>query len=526
MAESMSQERIVAFLSDPANWPEEVREIAHVQTHISHLFLGRALALKMKKAVKLPYLDFSTLALRARYCRRELEVNAAFSPELYLGLSRVARMQGGALMLDPPDNAGETVEWLVRMRRFKEADILARRFRADDIPPGLPAALARVVCAAHRKAEVRQVARPQEMFARVLDEQIAPSFAAHEGILRDFRPDALLRSLRAFFAARARRLKARARAGFVRRCHGDLHLGNIVLVDGAPRLFDAIEFDEDLATIDVLYDLAFLLMDMVHRGHKPRANEVMNTWLALCDDERHHESVDLLAPMMALRALIRAMVELDLADQLPPEEAAPRHERARAYLRSARIMLEPAEPLLVAVGGLSGSGKTTLARRLAGALAPAAGAVHLRSDVERKVMAGVQELTTRLPEEAYTPAMSAKVYARLNARAAAVLRAGWPVVVDAVFGREEERQAIEEVARAAGARFIGLWLDAPLEVLMERVRARSGDASDATEEVVRLQARFTAGKKVGWAKVAADGGAEDTWLRALRLLTRAHANLA
>jgi predicted kinase len=193
-------------------------------------------------------------------------------------------------------------------------------------------------------------------------------------------------------------------------------------------------------------------MDMVHRHHKREANMVMNTWLALCDDANNHAHVDLLAPMMALRALIRAMVALDLADQLGADEAdakAAKVDEACEYVGSANEMMEPVAPVLVAVGGLSGTGKTTLARRLAVTLAPAAGAVHLRSDVERKIMAGMEDETARLPPEAYTPEASRQVYARLEEHAAAVSRAGWPVVVDAGIGvPSDAAQAMEMGADA------------------------------------------------------------------------------
>ncbi len=507
------QRPLVRFLGDVANWPETGVRPRHVETHISHLFLGRKLALKMKKAVRLPYLDFSTLRAREHFCRREIEVNTRFSPQLYLGLSRIVRRADGRLALDAAEGEGEVVEWLVRMRRFDDDAVLDKVLERGALDEELQQALARAVCAAHRKAPpCRNVDMARRL--QLVHAQVRQALLERRQALKGEAPESLLTELATRLEEGKALLRERARMGFARRCHGDMHLGNIALWHGTPMLFDAIEFDEELARIDILYDLAFLLMDLVHRGHKEKANALMNRWLALCDDTRNHAAVALLAPMMALRALIRAMVALDLADQ-NARRAARKQEEARAHARSARAMLAPARARLVVVAGLSGSGKTTLARKLAATLAPAAGAVHLRSDLERKVMAGVAE-STRLPADAYTPKAARRVYDRLMERAQAALRGGWPVVLDAVFGKREERARVEELARRLGVPFTPLWLHAPLEELLARVRARRGDASDATEEVVRMQAGALRVEEPEWTRVSALGTPREVLARALR----------
>ena len=514
------QEMVVCFLLDPANWLHPVTQVEHLETHISHLFLGGEQALKMKKALKLPYLDFSTLARRERFCRRELEVNAGFSPEIYLGLSRVARMGNGALALDPPDGTGETVEWLVRMRRFAQADILANRLKNAAPDAALSRRLAAMACAAHRQAAVREGADSAGTLLHVW-QQVHDALMPHAETLRDLAlgglaPNEVLVALRERLETARPLLEQRAREGFVRRCHGDMHLGNIVLLEDTPRLFDAIEFDEALATIDILYDLAFLLMDLVHRGYRDAANRVFNGWLARCKDVRNHAAAALVAPMMALRAFIRAMVAVDMAQQQSGEERAASMRRAAAYVQTAGNCLLPARIVLIAVGGLSGSGKTTLANRLAAALAPGPGLVHLRSDVERKMMAGVEE-TDRLPPSAYTPEMSRRTYDRMLERAAAALSSPWPVVVDAVFAKEAERVAIERVAQEAGVPFLGLWLEAPADVLRRRVATRTGDASDADVAVLERQLGYETGA-IRWRRISASGTAEEVFSLALTAL--------
>jgi hypothetical protein len=525
----MDQEPVIRFLLNPRNWPDGTASVEHVETHISHVFLGRMIALKMKKAVRLPYLDFSTLAARHRYCRRELEVNARFSPQLYLSLAAVVRAAEGLRLIEqaepPPavsdsgtgaacaDGNGrkqrpeaEVVEWLVRMRRFRGEDILARRLREQPPDAALVRDLAAMAAAGHRAAEVRRVPSGRGILAATIRDQLRPSFAAARAALGDG-GEQLLRRLEDLLHTHGRRLDARVAQGWIRRCHGDMHLGNIVLLEGRPVLFDAIEFSEAIATVDVLYDLAFLLMDLAHRGHAAAAAGVWNTWLALMDDERHHAMAGAMGLFVAMRAAIRAMVALDLAAQKQGHERAAQEEGARGFLSTALAASRRPRLRLIAVGGLSGTGKTTLARALAPLLAPPPGALHLRSDVERKRMFGRDELQ-RLPESCYTPEISRRVYDRLARRAALALESGWPVIVDAVYARAEERAAIARVAAQAGAEFTGLWLAAPPKVLRSRVAARRGDASDATPQVVERQLEW-AEPPADWLRLDASGPPQD-----------------
>src|SRR6185503_8193554 len=286
-------------------------------------------------------------------------------------------------------------------------------------------------------------------------------------------------------------LQARERAGLVRRCHGDLHLGNVVLIEDKPVLFDAIEFDDRIATGDVLYDLAFLLMDLIERGLRPVANIVFNRYLI--ETQRVHD-LDALAALplfMSVRAVIRAKVT---AARRKHSDARVKLSRdARSYSDLAQELLQAAKPKLVAIGGLSGTGKSLLARTLASKIMPMPGAVVLRSDIERKVMFGVAEAET-LPKSAYT----AKVYATLAAKARRVVAAGHSAIVDAVFAQPGERADIAKAADSVD--FSGLFLTADLHSRLERVGARTGDASDANAAVVQDQEKFELGH-VNWARV-------------------------
>jgi hypothetical protein len=310
-------------------------------------------------------------------------------------------------------------------------------------------------------------------------------------------------------------LDARAACGFIRRCHGDLHLANIVLQHGKPTLYDALEFDETLATIDTLYDLAFLLMDLDFRGLRPAANVVLNTYLYCSAEDLDFKGLAALPLFLSLRAAIRAVVTSDRAAQERGQARERDLERARRYLSSALSYAAPATPKLVVVGGLSGTGKTTLAASLAPWLGSAPGALHLRSDLQRKSLAGVGEFE-RLPATAYTPEARQRVYRTLHEKAALTLRAEHSVIIDAVYDEESQRHEIEALADALRLPLLGVWLRADAATLLTRVATRHNDASDATPEVVQRQLSYDVGPlSAQWTSVDANTNVTETLQNAL-----------
>jgi len=292
-------------------------------------------------------------------------------------------------------------------------------------------------------------------------------------------------------------LERRTREGFVRHCHGDLHLRNVVRIEGHPVLFDAVEFDDAIATVDVLDDLAFLLMDLVARDARHGANVVLNAYLSADADLRNHEGLAALPIYLSTRAGIRAKAAAYQAQSA----------QARRYFDLARSFMERSAPALIAIGGLSGTGKTTLGRALAPGVGAAPGAVLLRSDVERKRVFAVGE-TQPLPESAYSAQVTDTVYRTLVKKARTALRAGHSVILDAVHGKHEERAAARAVAEQTGAEFVGIWLSAPEETLVTRVESREDDASDASAAVVRKQLGFDPGE-IAWARIDASGTPDD-----------------
>ncbi len=498
------QRQVIDALNTPALHGLKAGVVEVIETHANLVFLAGDEAIKIKKAVDLGYLDFSTLEKRQAACRREFEVNRPNAPSIYRGVKPVNRDAAGRFRLG---GKGRAVEWCVVMRRFRPEDVLDKVAEAGPLSRPLALALADAVAASHARA----AAAPEPQAAEAPDRvarQLAEAFARHRGIF-DTGPAATFNEAMAaaLAASRSLRLK-RAGEGATRRCHGDLHLANIVLVGGRPRLFDALEFDERLARIDVLYDLAFLLMDLEARGQRPAASLVVNRYLtatALMAGGRtqHDAALGCLAPFAALRAGIRGLVAADRSAQLSGIEAKAKAGQARVAFAHACALMAQERPGLMVIGGLSGTGKSTVAAHIAPDLARPAGALHLRSDIERKTMAGLPE-TAKLHHSHYTPQASAAVYRRLYDRAGAALSGGFPVIVDAVFAHPEERAAIEAIAHDRGAPFHALWLEAPREVLEARVGQRRGDASDADRRVVEMQLAYDTGE-IAWPRLDAVG---------------------
>jgi aminoglycoside phosphotransferase family enzyme/predicted kinase len=500
MAEA-EQDEAIAFLSDPDR--AGLGPVEMIETHGSMVFLTADRAYKMKKAVRYSYLDYSTLALRKAACAAELAINARFAPSLYLDTQPITREADGKLALD---GAGSPIEWLVVMRRFDGATQFDRLAQTGGLTPALMRQLADQIAAAHDQATPTQAFGDAPGYRRIYD-NIARDLRAFvaEGLPG---PQVELWADRALAALEAQGplLERRRLDGRVRPGHGDLHLANICLVDGAATLFDAIEFDPALSTIDLLYDLAFLLMDLWSRGMRREANELFNRYLDLRDEG---DGMPALPLFLSLRAAIRAQVTFAATlNAHSAEGIEAKRAASRAYLDLAVDLLRPTAPRLIAIGGVSGTGKSTLARALAPELGSAPGARVLRSDVLRKRAFGVAP-ETRLPPEAYAPEGHRLTYGRLLMELERMVGSGLSVIADAVFGRPEERDEIEAAAARSGAPFIGLWLTAPQAALEERVAARTGDASDATVAVLRAQIADI-NRPTGWIELDASDGPEAT----------------
>ena len=485
------QGKVLNFMGRPEIYAPSPATVERIETHASIVFLAGAFAYKVKRAVKYPFLDFSTLAKRREACLNELRVNARTAPELYLDVVPITLGAGGAFRLG---GEGQAVEWVLRMRRFDQAKLYDRM--AGEGRLGLPSMprLAEIIATFHDSAD--RVLSPNQAvlpLEAVLKDN-AEAFAGNANVFPARGARELAGASCERLAALSPLLKTRATGGYVRHCHGDLHLRNIVEIDGAPVLFDAIEFDDRLATIDVLYDLAFLLMDLGKRGLAPHANAVLNAYLDAEGSTGNLAGLATLPLFLAMRATIRAKVELLRARIAGDDRAEAAREEVRFYFELAQRFLAPALPRLIAIGGLSGTGKSAVARAVAPSIGAFPGAVHVRSDVERKRLFGVAP-SARLPAQAYAPEVSDRVYAMCRKRALMALEGGHAVIVDAVHAKKEERETLAALAAQTGVPFTGLWLEAPAQLMRDRIATRSGDVSDATPEVVDVQLGYDIGRQ-------------------------------
>lgn len=465
-----------------------------IDTHISHVFLAGDRVFKLKRAVKLPFVDFTAPDRRRAACAQELAVNRRLAPELYLDVMAVTRADDGTLALG---GAGPALDSVVVMKRFAAGDLFDTMAQEGRLPVPLIAETAKAIAAFHgRLPPVRDQAAATD-FGRVIADLDETEREGAERHGRGRLGAMLFDALGAAHRASAPLIAARLGAGKVRRGHGDLHLRNICLFEGVPTPFDAIEFDARLATCDVLYDFAFLLMDLVHRGLRRHANGALNAYFDAAGED--DAALALIPYFTGLRAAVRMAVLVQAGN----------FEEAETYRATGLSLLATRKTLLVALGGLSGTGKSVAARGLAPDLPGPCGARILRSDVVRKAGGPVDKSA---PPEAYTDAARTEIYRRLAARAKDAL-AGASVVLDATFEVAEMRRVLTETVPPA--RLHALWLTAPRETRVERVAARHGDVSDADAQVARAQSE-PEDLDPSWRRIDASGTPDDT-LHGLKL---------
>jgi uncharacterized protein len=485
------QALVLQVMGTPEAYGLANQTIERIDTHASVVFLAGDNAYKIKKEVKYPFLDFSSLEKRRLALVNELRLNRRTAPQIYRDLIPITSIEGDDVSLG---GTGAVIEWALRMRRFDQDRLYDRMAAEGRLPltamPRLAAKIAELHRGADRTLTPEQAVRP---LAHIIEDNLA-AFAGNDEIVPADVQAQLGDASRSALADLTPLLEARARGGFVRHCHGDLHLRNIVEIEGEPVLFDALEFDDRLATIDVLYDLAFLLMDLGARGLVDHANAVLNAYLEASGDTANLIGLKTLPLFLSMRAMIRAKVELLRSEQGPKQNRDEARARAHGYCLLARDYLEIRVPRLISIGGLSGSGKSTVARMLAPRIGSFPGAVHIRSDVERKRMFGVP-FDAKLPPSAYALEGTELVYAACGKRAALALEGGQTAIVDAVQAKEEEREAFAALAAKMGVAFTGIWLEAPRMTLRQRVSARKGDVSDATPEIVDQQLAYDLGRQ-------------------------------
>ena len=470
--------KLVESLRSARCYPHPAEDVEILETHISYVLLAGAFAYKIKKPVSLEFLDFSTLDARLHYCREELRLNRRTAPDLYLGVVPIVGRHDAPAV----DATGVPIEYAVKMRRFPQEALLDRLALRRALTPAQIDAFAAAVARLHLAA---RRALPGTGYGSA-DQVLSDAF----GNLRAI--DAIPRALHDWTLAEHHALRStfesRRAAGFVRECHGDLHLGNVVWMGEAPVIFDCIEFNPEFRWIDVMSDVAFVVMDLHHDGYPDLAARFLDAYLQHTGD---YAGLRVLRFYLVYRALVRAKIACIRASQpaTGERECANARVAAAAYLELAARISTAAPGALVAMHGFSGSGKTAVSQ----ALVEAYGAVRVRSDVERKRLHGMDALAKSGSDPGkglYSAAETERTYACLATMADAVLDAGYPAIVDATFLRRPERVRMRELAAAHGVPFAIADCHAPVEVLLQRIDARrekGHDSSEADALVLDLQ---------------------------------------
>ncbi|NQV57529.1 MAG: AAA family ATPase [Rhodospirillales bacterium] len=474
------QQEIIEFLSRPETYGlagSAPAGVEIIKTHISLVFLAGERAYKLKRAVVFPYLDFRTRAGRKAACEEELRLNRRTAPDLYLKLEPVCRRADGSLSLG---GEGEPVDWLVVMRRFDQDMLFDHLAERQELSIPLVEDLACEIYQLHQAAQIYVDRGGASQTKKIItnNEACLKTYGGKNLPLKEILE--LSRRSNARLQQVAPLLDGRRDEGYVRQCHGDLHLRNIVLIDGRPVLFDGIEFAPDFSIIDTMYDLSFLLMDLLHKELYGEANAVFNRYMDLSSDLTGLACLPL---FLSMRAAVRAHVAAAVRGT----------DDAAAYLDQALAYLEPGTPRLTAIGGLSGTGKSTVAARLAPRLGAAPGALVLRSDAIRKRLAGTN-LFEKLDSAQYSEEMTEQVYAAMIDGARVALEGGHTVILDAVYAKAQQREAVSRLARETGVEFQGYWLETPLDVREGRVLERKKNISDASVEIARRQDDYELGR--------------------------------
>ncbi len=484
----MTQPETPAFiraLQSPEAWPHAVDEVTLVETHISWVLLAGAYAYKFKKPVNFGFVDFSSLHLRRYYCREELRRNQPLAAELYEAVVTLSGDPEAPQVRTDGEETAPAFEYGVRMHRFDETQRLDRLLADGRLEAAALEDFARRLAQFHQAAAVSGGATvsgtPEAVIAPARD-----NIRALQTLMRDH-PELKQHSGEALervaawteeaYRLLAPTMAARRAEGFIRECHGDLHLGNLTWYGGRVIAFDCIEFNPDFYWIDVINEIAFLVMDTADRGHPALGRRALNRYLEWTGD---YPGVALLDFYRVYRAMVRAKVAGLRLDQTEGEEAAEARAEVAEYLALAARFIRPHPPWLALTHGLSGSGKSRVSRELISA----GDAIRLRSDVERKRLHGLDPDARTASGTAagiYAPEASQRTYQHLLERAEALLRAGWPVVVDATFLTAARRAPFLELARELRVDSVILDIDAPETVLRQRIRDRTAKGHDPSE---------------------------------------------
>ncbi|KVW93745.1 AAA family ATPase [Thiobacillus denitrificans] len=465
--------QLIRSLHDPACYDHAAGPVRLIETHISWVLLTGEFAYKIKKPLDLGFLDFSSLDKRLHVCCDEVQLNRRLAPAIYLDVVPIT----GTPAAPRVNGTGETFEYAVKMRQFPPDATLDRLDAQGGMTAQHVDAIAATVARFHREGCARATADSPWGSPEKIWQPVAQNFVQISSRLDDPADRQNLDALQCWSEAEHARLAplmaARKRDGFVRECHGDLHLGNLAWVDDHLLVFDCIEFNPELRWIDIQSEVAFCYMDLLQRGHADWAWLFLNGWLERTGD---YAGIALLRYYAVYRALVRAKVSAIRSAQTIEAALA----EVRSLLKLATTLTQIPLPRLDITHGLSGSGKTTVTQKLL----QTPGAIRLRSDIERKRLAGLDALVrsgSGVGQQLYAADATPRTYDHLACLAGAVLDAGWPVIVDATFIARWQRDLLRELAQSRGVAFHILDLQVPVATLRERIIKRAREGSDASE---------------------------------------------
>lgn len=472
---------VIQEMLKPGFYPHPVQEpIKLMQTHVSYILLTGNYAYKLKKAVNFGFLDYSTLELREHFCRQELEMNKRGAAEIYLEVLPITQTDNKVEL----GGSGTTVEYTLKMCQFPQDNLLINLFHQGKLTETMVEELGKLVAQFHSKCPTNdyvlsfgEVAKVRQAFDENYEQtakyiglaQTQEQFEA----TKDFTDN--------FFATKAEVLANRIKNGWIRECHGDLHLGNICLWHDKILLFDCIEFNEPFRFVDVMYDVAYGVMNFLVGNRPDLANAYLNSYL---EESGDWEGLEVLPLYVSRQAYVRAKITSFLLDDpgVPAADKEQAKVTASQYYKMAFDCTKLGQGSLIIMSGVSGSGKSTVAKKIA----RQSNAIHIRSDAVRKHLAGVS-LTERGGEELYTPEMTEKTYGRLLELGILLASAGYAAILDAKYDRQSLRQPVIAAAEKHHLPLQILHCTAPEQILRDRLNSRTGDVSDATANLLASQ---------------------------------------
>ena len=479
-----SKVKLINALTGAAPYSHPIKPVRLVETHISWVLLTGEFAYKIKKPVSFGFLDFSTLEKRRFFCHEEIRLNRRLAAEIYLEVVSITGPPAAPVI----GGTKEVIEYAVKMKQFSEGVLLSelagsKQLSADEIDQ-----IADILADFHQQVEPAEQASSYGNAADIkhwFDE----NFEQIKPLLRDLHNPQQLNAIQLWggreWHRRTELMELRKQQGFVRECHGDLHLSNMTLIDGKVTLFDCIEFNPMLRWIDVVSEVAFLMIDLCYFGYQNYAFRFLNRYLQHTGD---YQSLGVLRYYLVYRAMVLAKVALLRMQQCRDSESRLAQKKFTAFMNLAEKFSEQSGPVLIITHGFSGSGKSTFA----GLLSEAVGALQLRSDIERKRRFGYsahEKTKSAVDGDIYSPEASRQTYRDLADMAKPVLEAGFPVIVDATFLKIEQRALFRNLAAACNIPFIILDVIVSRQELARRVQSRKNDASEATIEILQHQLR-------------------------------------